>query len=888
MTRSLSEGGLILAPHGRDAEVACGMLAEAGIECEICRNLDDLLHELNEGAGFAMITEESLRTADPKRLAAWIAAQPEWSDFPFILLTSRRGGLELNPGANRLLELLGNVTFLERPFHPTTFVSLAESALRGRRRQYDARSRLEALRESERHYRDAVERLRIESGTLETLNRTGAELASVLDRNEAVQRVTDAGVALTGAQFGAFFHNLMDARGESYMLYALSGVDRSHFDKFPMPRNTAIFGPTFGGSDIVRSDDITKDPRYGHNQPHKGMPEGHLPVRSYLAIPVISRFGSVLGGLFFGHEVAGKFSERHEDLLKGIAGQAAVALDNADLFMAAERELEVRRHTEAELQASNERFRAAIDAVQGVLWTNDAEGRMVGEQPGWSALTGQSQEEYRGYGWVSAVHPEDAESSLQAWQRAVDDRRTFVFEHRLRRHDGAWRNFAIRAVPTFNDKGEIAEWVGIHSDITAQRAAESALLKLNVTLEERVAAAVAEREQAESQLRQAQKMDAIGQLTGGVAHDFNNLLTPIMGSLDMLRQRLPEDDKSQRTIGIALQATARASTLVQRLLAFARRQDLQPRPVDIGILLGGLEEMVSRSIGGQVQVIVNAPEGLPAAQVDPNQLELAILNLAINARDAMPDGGTITISAAEAEVGENEEDLAVGHYLRLTVSDDGSGMDAETLRRATEPFFSTKGLGKGTGLGVSMVHGLAAQSGGALRLSSTPNVGTTAEIWLPVADANLERAAAPAAAAEIHHPGGVILLVDDEDLVRTGTAEMLEDVGYEVVQASSGAEALVFLRNDPTKFDALISDFLMPGMNGASVAQEARTLVPHLPILLITGYSNVSDGLGSDVPRLSKPFRQVDLTALVARLITQIRTARFAVQAPPADAFSDS
>jgi len=867
MTAVESERALILAPHGRDADVAAGMLAEAGIAALKCAGLPQLVAELDSGTGFLVLTEEALRTENLNPLSAWLGSQPEWSDLPIVLLTARGGGLELNPGAARLLKILGNVTFLERPFHPTTFVSLAEAALRGRRRQYEARARLEALRQSEAHYRAALEQLHQESQALETLNRTGVELAAVFDRNEAVQRVTDAAVELTGAQFGAFFQNVIDDKGESYMLYTLSGVDRAHFERFPMPRATAVFAPTFVGAGIVRSDDITQDERYGQNKPHHGMPEGHLPVRSYLAVPVKSRNGDVIGGLFFGHAEPAMFDQRHERLIAGIAGQAAVAIENAELFLAAERELEVRRRTDIELQASNDRFRAAIDAVQGILWTNDAEGKMEGEQPGWSALTGQSYEEYRGYGWASVVHPDDAAPTVQAWQRAVEDRRTFVFEHRLRRHDGVWRNYAIRAVPIFDAEGAITEWVGIHSDITAQRAAEAALLKLNSTLEERVAAEVAEREQAESQLRQAQKMDAIGQLTGGVAHDFNNLLTPILGSLDMLRQRLQGDAKTQRTIAIALQATARASTLVQRLLAFARRQDLQPRPVDISALLRGMDELISRSLGGQISVEVTSPGGLPAAQVDPNQLELAILNLAINARDAMPQGGTVRIAARQMVVEQDTGDLAAGAYIAISVSDEGIGMDQETLRRATEPFFSTKGLGKGTGLGVSMVHGLAAQSGGALRLTSAPNQGTIAEIWLPVSAANLESAAPAAAEPQVNHPGGTILLVDDEELVRTGTAEMLEEVGYRVIQAGSGAEALVILAKDGERFDAMVSDFLMPGMNGASLAHEARALVPDLPVLLITGYSNVAEGLGAELPRLTKPFRQAELTAHIARLV---------------------
>lgn len=869
MNASVSERALVFAPHGRDAEVACGMLKEAGVQAEVTRSLPLLCEQLGRGAGLAVITEEALAGADLAPLSRWIEAQPEWSDFPFILLTGRGGGLERNPGAKRFLDLLGNVTFLERPFHPTTFVSLAESALRGRRRQYEARSRLDAMLESESLARLAAAKLAEESRSLETLNRTGAELGTILDRNEAVQRVTDAGTLLTGAEFGAFFHNVVDERGESYMLYALSGVDRSHFDAFPMPRATAVFKPTFDGEGIVRSDDILADPRFGQNPPYRGMPEGHLPVRSYLAVPVMSRFGKVSGGLFFGHSEPGRFTERHERLMAGLAGQAAITLDNADLFRAAERELEVRRRTEAELKASNDRFRAAIDAVQGVLWTTDAQGRMEGPQPGWSTLTGQVYEEYRGTGWSTCVHPDDAEATLQAWERAVGEQRIFVFEHRLRRADGEWRNYAIRAVPIFDDRGELLQWVGVHTDITAQRTAESALLRLNSTLESRVVTESTERQQAESQLRQVQKMDAIGQLTGGVAHDFNNLLTPIIGGLDMLRQRLDGDERAQRTISIALQAASRASTLVQRLLAFARRQDLQPRPVDIAALLTGMEELVTRSIGGLVSVAFEAADDLPPAKADPNQLELAILNLAINGRDAMPDGGRITISARAENLPEDADDLAAGRYVRICVVDEGEGMDEVTLARAVEPFFSTKGVGKGTGLGVSMVHGLAAQSGGALRMTSAPGRGTSAEIWLPVAEVEAAAAAAPASRHPITHGGGTVLLVDDDTLVRTGTAEMLQGFGYDVLEAASGAEALAMLRTNPGGVDVLITDFLMPGMTGASLAQEARALVPDLPTLIITGYSNIAEGPGADLPRLTKPFRQVELAAEVARLMAE-------------------
>jgi len=538
-----SETALIVAPVGRDAAIAAGMLREARIPSVICPDLDSLVRELSGGVGFSLVTEEALIGGDLRRLSAWIGAQPEWSDLPFVLLTHKGGGLERNPEAGRLLDALGNVTFLERPFHPTTLVSLARAALRARLRQYDARARLEELQESEERLRNA-----------------------------------------------------------------------------------------------------------------------------------------------------------------------------------------------------------------------------------------------------------------------------------------------------------------------------------NETLEARVEERTRDHELALAKLHEAQKLETLGQLTGGVAHDFNNLLTPVIGNLDLLRRRLPSNDGSQRLIDAGLQAASRAATLVQRLLAFARRQDLSVRSVNVGTLLEGMKDLIRRSLDPAIEVQISRAPGLPPARVDPNQLELAILNLAINARDAMPRGGTLSITAdaASAEGGG----LRSGDYVRITVRDSGIGMDKQTLARAVEPFFSTKGVGKGTGLGLSMVHGLAAQLGGALDLRSRPGEGTTAEIWLPVA---AEAATAddlesgPPVQARRH---ATILLVDDEELVRIGTAEMLTDVGYKVIEATSGAEALRLLRSGDTP-DLMITDYLMPGMNGVELIEHVRPLAPSMEVMLITGYSTIAEGPGASVPRLGKPFRQSDLAKAVADILTR-------------------
>ena len=521
-----SESALILAPRGRDAEVATAMLAEEGIQGIACADVADLVARLADGVGFVVATEEALAGGDLRPLSRYINEQPEWSDLPFVLLTSRGGGLERNPAAGRFLDLLGNVTFVERPFHPTTLTSVARSALRGRRRQYDARARLESLAVSQ-----------------------------------------------------------------------------------------------------------------------------------------------------------------------------------------------------AELKEANE------------------------------------------------------------------------------------------------------------------------------TLEARVEERTHEREMALAQLHAAQKLETLGQLTGGVAHDFNNLLTPIIGSLDLLRRQLPANEKALRQIDMALQASSRAASLVQRLLAFARRQDLQPRPVDVTDLVEGMEDLVTRSIGPMIHVEFDLPKDSPPALIDPNQLELAMLNLAINARDAMPNGGRLRI-ALDTREGGPSLGLPPGQYLCLSMTDTGVGMDPATLGRAVEPFFSTKGLGRGTGLGLSMVHGLAAQLGGALNLKSAPGRGTTAEIWLPVTSREVDASPSAQWKMPVAPRPATILLVDDEDVVRAATAEMLEDVGYTVLQADSGPAALAILRNNES-IDLLITDYLMPGMNGVELIRNARNVRPSLLALIISGYSTIAEGPGADLPRLA-------------------------------------
>jgi nitrogen-specific signal transduction histidine kinase/CheY-like chemotaxis protein len=375
----------------------------------------------------------------------------------------------------------------------------------------------------------------------------------------------------------------------------------------------------------------------------------------------------------------------------------------------------------------------------------------------------------------------------------------------------------------------------------------------------------AELEQAQEALRQSQKMEAMGQLTGGVAHDFNNLLTPIVGSLDMLVRRNLGNERERRLIDGALQSAERAKTLVQRLLAFARRQPLQPQPVDVRRLVTGMADLISSTSGPSIDVRVETPDDLPHATADANQLEMAVLNLAVNARDAMPEGGQLTISATRAEAGPAQPRLRPGAYVRLAVTDAGVGMDAATLARAVEPFFSTKGVGKGTGLGLSMVHGLALQLNGGLEIRSSPGHGTTVELWLPVSPAPAEDPDGDRETAAEPRRRGLALLVDDEEFVRLSTADMLADIGYDVVEAASAEDALRLLAGGMVP-DLLLTDHLMPGMTGAELAQRARARHPALPVLIVSGYAE-TDGVPAELARLAKPFRKAELADSLAALL---------------------
>lgn len=678
-----SARALILAPAGRDAPVAAALLREAGTDSIVCPDLAYLVSSLSDEIVCAVITEEALRDAALTDLAAWVATQPKWSDFPFIVLTQRGGVSNHNPGAGALIGALGNVVFLERPFHPMTFVSVVANAQRGRARQFEARSRMEQLHES------------------------GARLRT----------------ALTAGQLGQW--------------------------EVDLP-------PT----------DVTAS----------------AATRAMFAWPLGSAF------------------------------------------------------TYADFE--------------------------------------------------TCLHPDDRPRLRDAISLSAETTADFAIECRSLWPDGTLRWVDLRARHVIDRRRKAARLVGVSSDITVRKAAEETMRLLNETLEAKVLERTAQlerahrtvleeieqRERAEEALRQVRKMEMIGQLTGGVAHDFNNLLMAVMGNLELLRKQL-SDERLARLADGALRGARRGASLTQRLLAFARQQDLKTEPTHLSRLIRGMTDLLERSVGTRIELNFELSDPLPLALADANQVELALLNLVVNARDAMPNGGTVTIRA-EAARAAGEADLAPGEYVCVSVSDTGYGMNATTLAKAMEPFFTTKEVGKGTGLGLSMAHGLALQLKGALRLESTVGRGTRAELWLPVtAQASLEPAAAESALGESEAPtrGVTILLVDDDPLICNSTAYLLEDLGHEVIEADSGASALAVLKNGE-KVDLLITDYSMPKMTGMQLAAAARALRPNLPIVIATGYADLPAGASMDIARLRKPYQQHQLVAEIARALRVVRS----------------
>jgi len=523
------------------------------------------------------------------------------------------------------------------------------------------------------------------------------------------------------------------------------------------------------------------------------------------------------------------------------------------------RDLTERKAAETALKQSEEQFRILVQGVTDyAIFMLDPNGRIISWNAGAKRIKGYDASEIIGQHFSRFYMEDERErGEPQRGLKTAAKEGHFEKEGWRVRKDGSrfWASVVIDAIR--DERGELIGFAKVTRDITEKKEAQRAL------------------DEAREALFQAQKLEAIGQLTGGVAHDFNNLLMVILSSLDLLRRKLPDNDERIRSlVDNAVQAAQRGASLTQRMLSFARRQELKRTAVDLPELVHGISDLLQRTLGPLIRIETRFPPTLPKVHTDANQFESALLNLAINARDAMPSGGPLIISAREETIsGGPGARLAPGRYVCLSVEDRGEGMDEETLARATDPFFTTKGIGKGTGLGLSMVQGLAEQSGGRLSLKSVKGEGTTAEMWLPAIDAEelaqMREEPRDTPSSEFPRPA-VVMVVDDDPLVLLNTAAMLEDLGHTVIEASDAEEALNALRQD-NNIDVVITDQAMPGMRGDELAGAIKVSWPDLPVIIATGYAELSHATRAQFPRLSKPFGQKQLASKLAEALRSRR-----------------
>lgn len=578
---------------------------------------------------------------------------------------------------------------------------------------------------------------------------------------------------------------------------------------------------------------------------------------------------------------------RDDGCYRWVEANGRVALDaegRAVRFPGVLMDIELRKAAEAECDRVTALLRTFTAAVPGVIYAKDREGRILVANHGTTELIGKPPEFYLGKTDLELL--EDKAQALQIMQtdqRIMSSGVAEQIEERVDMPDGSATIWLSAKAPLLDDAGEVIGLIGSSIDVSGRKRAETALLELNRTLEMRIAEAVAEREEVEAALRQSQKMEAIGQLTGGIAHDFNNLLAGITGSLDLIKLRLNQGRTAdvERYVSVAYGAAQRAAALTHRLLAFSRRQTLQPAHTDVHALIAEMEELVRRTVGPAIELSVELEAPLSTCLVDQAQVENSLLNLCINARDALPAGGSIVIHTGNEMLEEGaglDPELSPGLFLTISVSDNGVGMNPDTLSRAFEPFFTTKPVGAGTGLGLSMVYGFAKQSGGQIRIHSREGKGTRVDLQLPYHPATLTPSAQAQADADVAPAaaGETILVVDDEPTVRLFVSEALTNMGYVVIEAADSQAGLQLLCSD-APIDVLVTDIGLPGgMDGRQMAQRGRQCRPQLPVLFMTGYaqSPVIEQIPSDALTtvLTKPFGLEALVLSVHTLLGKVKT----------------
>jgi PAS domain S-box-containing protein len=790
---TLSERALILAPLGRDARIAATILREAGLSAHICGSLPDLIVQLDAGAALVVVTEEALATTDLAPLSAWLNDQQEWSDLPFVLLTTGGGGLERNPSARRFLDVLGNVAFLERPFHPTTLVSLVRSALRGRRRQYEARARLEALRESETRFRTLFENI-------------------------------DEGFCV---------------------IEFLDGPHGPSSDYVHVQANPA-YATHAGIPDVVgqKVRDMVPDEADGWVELYRGVLETGDPIR-------------------FERELVA--TRRHLELA-AFRVEPASRRQVAVIF----RDITARKRAELALRELNETLERRVaealaerkllaDIVEGT----DAFVQVVDLDYRWLAINRAAASEFeRIFGIrpragqcmldLLAHLPEHQGDVKAVWSRALaGEEFTEIASFGDPTRD---RRCYEMKFNTLRDKDGVR--IGAYQfvyDVTERLAAQDRLTK------------------AEEALRQSQKMEAVGQLTGGVAHDFNNLLTIIKSSTDLLRGRNIPDERRRRYMDAISDTVDRASKLTGQLLAFARRQALKPEVFDAGERIQAITEMLRTVVGARVDIVTDLGRERCLVEADLSQFETALVNMVVNARDAMNGEGRLTIRIAEEDgrPGVRGQSGSPGRFVAVSLTDTGSGIPPDKLPHIFEPFYTTKEVGKGTGLGLSQVYGFARQSGGDVVVESEVGRGTTFTLYLPRSDRMAVGAPSDARGSPTlaSGHGRRVLVVEDNAEVGTFSTQLLQDLGYETTWAANAEEALSIL-SEADGFDAVFSDVVMPGMNGVELGREIRRLYPSLPVVLTSGYSEVlAQESRHGFELLHKPYAAEDLSRMLRRVV---------------------
>ena len=606
-----------------------------------------------------------------------------------------------------------------------------------------------------------------------------------------------------------------------------------------------------------------------------GLAATSFPVFIVTTLYAGSRWGwtslivTMVAGYFATNTIAASVSRDAIIIQYGLSGAVTVLMAAAlrEALLSLEEAKVVQAKAQADLIATESRFRMLADSAPVLMWLSHVGGQREFVNRAYLDFLGLDYDDAMAFDWRQLIHPDDLDRIAGQEAEALATDGDFIWEARYRRSNGEYPWIRSVSQRRIGPNGELLGYIGVGYDVSDAKRAQADLTRINDLLAERVQAALGERDQAEAALRRAQKLEAVGQLTGGVAHDFNNLLTVIIGALDLMQRHPGDAARRERMIEAAQGAARRGERLTQQLLAFSRRQALKPEIVRVDQLLVESETLLRRAVGEAVTLTVapGAPDAV--SSIDPSQFEAAVMNLVVNARDATPPGGGIRVETHLCDLADGEvEDAPAGAYLCVSVHDTGEGMDAETASRVFEPFFTTKEPGRGTGLGLSQVYGFARQSGGAAIVESAPGKGATVRIYLPLSQAPVEHAAGVAETARPPQgPARRVLLVEDDASVGEMVEAMLGDLGHQVLRAGAAAPALTILEG-PDRIDLMLTDLIMPGgMNGVELAHAAVALRPGLPVILTSGYTGETLSAAAEAtwPLLAKPYPAEALAAVI-------------------------